>query len=217
MSTSVHLKQLDRMDGIDVWRVDGHRIRDQLDVEFTNGHHHFSRPYIPVGEIWVDREAPGENEWLFWARRLFLERHKMSTGVPYLTALLSATHFERLERRRERGINGRIAPREIPDLARKRLIARVGGRDVWLVDGRAVRDFAYIDFTLGGHGYRYRFIPKGEVWIDDAVRPAERAAILHHEAIEVSLMARGIRYVDAHAVASRAEARFRRAARQHAR
>src|SRR5262245_43587205 len=158
MSTGpIHLKHLGRMDGVDVWRVDGHRIRDRVDVEFTNGHHHFSRDYIPQREIWLDRESPGSGEWAFWARRLLLERHKMSTGVPYLTALLSATHVERLERRRARGL-GRVAPRDIAEMVRRHRIGRVGGREVWLVDGRTVRDLAYIDFTLGGHGYRYRFI-----------------------------------------------------------
>ncbi len=213
---TIRRKHLGRMDGVDLWRVDGHRIRDQVDVEFTNGHHHFSRAYIPVREIWIDREAPGAGEWPFWARRLLIERHKMSTGVPYLSALLSATHVERRERRRARGIAGPVPPGEVREIARRRRVGRTGGREVWLVDGRAVRDLAYVDFTLGGHGYRYRFIPKGEVWIDDAVGPLEREAILHHEAVEVGLMARGMRYAEAHAIASEAEVRFRRAARRRA-
>jgi hypothetical protein len=206
------LKRLARIDGLDVWRVDGHRIRDRLDVEFTNGHHHFSRPYIPAHEIWIDREAPGSGEWPFWALRQIAERRRMSEGRSYLSALLSASRIERLERRRARGVAGPVSPRELQLAVRRRRNAEVGGRDVWVVDGRTVRDLAYVDFTLGGHGYRYRFIPRGEIWIDDAVRSLERAAVLHHEAVEVALMAGGMRYEDAHRRASRAEMQFRKRA-----
>jgi hypothetical protein len=79
------------------------------------------------------------------------------------------------------------------------------------VDGCRVRTSFCLDFTLGGHGFRYRFIPRREVWIDDAVAPLERPAVLHHELVEVAHMLRGKRYDEAHALASRAEVRFRRA------
>jgi hypothetical protein len=49
------------------------------------------------------------------------------------------------------------------------------------------------------------------VWIDDAVAPAERPAVLHHELVELELMAtRGMGYHAAHARASAAEIEFRR-------
>src|SRR6266568_7187337 len=57
--TAPYRRLLGRMDGLGIWRVDGHQVRDGWDVEFTNGHHHFTRGYIPPGEIWLDREAPG--------------------------------------------------------------------------------------------------------------------------------------------------------------
>jgi hypothetical protein len=89
-------------------------------------------------------------------------------------------------------------------------MGRAGDLAIWLVDGCRVRDLAYLHFTLGGHDLRYRFIPRGEVWIDDAVAPAERPAIIEHELTERRLMATGESYEDAHLVASRAESRFRR-------
>jgi hypothetical protein len=55
-----------------------------------------------------------------------------------------------------------------------------------------------------------------EILIDDAVRPAERAAIIHHEAIEVGHMARGMKYAPAHELASAAERQFRRVGRRSA-
>ena len=54
---------------------------------------------------------------------------------------------------------------------RIRLLGRVTGVPVYLVDGEKIRNEAdgeRIEFTSGGHGYVYpHFIPKGEIWIDD--------------------------------------------------
>jgi hypothetical protein len=202
---SFQTRRLGRIDGVDIWRVDGHRVRDELDVDFTNGHHHYSRPYVPIGEVWLDREAPGAAEWELWALRQTAERAVMARGASYLHALRVAAKLERQERRRLAG--ARVPAGE----ARRRPLGEVDGRVVWLVDGRHVRDHAYVDFTLGGHGYRYRFIPRSEIWLDDAVHPAERPAILHHEAVEVGHMAGGMGYDEAHGHASAAERRFRRA------
>jgi hypothetical protein len=208
---AVYVRLLDRVSGIDIWRVDGHRIRNHLDVEFTNGHHHFTRKYIPKREIWLDRDAPGAGEWTLWALRQLVERQEMARGVDYLRALGKAAHMERVERRRALGLKKRPEIRDIQRAARRRHLGMVGGREVWLVDGKAVRDLAYVDFTLGGHGYRYRFIPKREIWLDDAMGVPERPAVLHHEAVEVDHMARGMKYVPAHDLASAAERRYRRA------
>jgi hypothetical protein len=199
----VHRKLLDRADGVDIWRVDGHRVRDEIDVEFTNGHHHFTRRYIPPHEIWLDREAPGSGEWVFWAVHQLAQRWAMSRGADYLRALRIGNRAERDARR---------AAGEVVDgsRVRRRPLGSVDGRRIWLVDGHASRSAFDQDFTLGGHGLRYRFLPRDEVWIDDAVAPAERPAILHHELVEIRHMEAGMSYADAHARASRAERRFRR-------
>lgn len=200
-----HARLLDVRDGVEVWRVHGRWVRDELDVEFTNGAHVHVRPYVPVNQVWVDREAPGSGEWAFWAAHQLAERALMSRGVPYLAALRRANRVERAERRSagERPVGRRDV--------RLRVLGERGGRTVWLVDGRLVRTSMNLDFTLGGHHLRYRFIPRGEIWIDDAVAPDERPAILHHEAVEIDHMTRGKSYDEAHALASRAEAKFRRA------
>ncbi len=199
-SEAPYLSQLGRDESLWIWRVDGHWIRDHLDVEFTNGHHHRSRRYIPKNEIWIDREARGACESQFWANRQVLEHSLMRSGRAYVSAVITAGRYERAERRR-------ALDDERNDLqdSKRRLLGMLDARSVWLVNGRRVRDLAFVDFTLGGHGYRYRFISKKEIWIDDAVVPAERSAILHHEGIEVGLMARGMPYAEAHAHASRAE------------
>jgi len=198
----IRLERIDRVDGIDVYRVDGHLIRNGIDVDFTNGHHHFSRPYVPLREVWLDREGRAP-ESRFWTQRQLFERELMAGGFTYLQAVRRGALYER--RLRNAGRRSRQV--------RLAHLGPVGPREVWLVSGRAVRDQFYIDFTLGGHGFRYRFIPRGEIWIDDAVHPAEHAAIVHHETVEVDLMRRGLSYDEAHARASEAEIAFRRRVR----
>lgn len=211
-----YLRLLEGSFGVEVWRVDGHWIRDHLDVDFTNGAHHFTRRYVPRAEIWLDRESADSacgDEWVFWALHQRIQRALMAAGEPYLRALSVAQRIELRERRITRGLPTKMDPREVREVARKQALGRSGDRKVWLVSGRAVRDMAYVDFTLGGHGFRYRFIPRNEIWIDDAVRRMERRAILHHEAIEAAHMAAGLSYDEAHGLASRAEDRFRRKGR----
>jgi hypothetical protein len=206
--SGIYRKLLDRVDDVEIWRVDGHRVRDELDVEFTNGHHHFTRRYVPLNEIWIDREAPGTREWVFWARHQLAERAAMARGAPYLRALAIGHRAERAERRAAGEPGPSDRPRVKATLAR-RAIGHAGGRKLLVVDGCAVRSAFYQDFTLGGHALRYRFIPRAEVWIDDAVAPAERPAIVHHELVEIERMEGGLGYAQAHARASRAERRFR--------
>src|SRR6185295_17512084 len=122
-------------------------------------------------------------EWKLWASHQLVERARMAAGTAYLTALAAAGRVTRRERREALDPAAPLRPRVrvLGELVRRRRLGEAaGGRAVWLVDGRGVRDLAYADFTLGGHGYRYPFISKREVWIDDAVRPEERPAILHH-------------------------------------
>jgi len=139
----------------------------------------------------------------------------MAQGQAYLRALHVGARIERNERRLARGIPGPALPAEVQRAARREKLGEDDdGREIWLIDGRAVRDLAYVDFTLGGHGFRYRFIPRREIWLDDAVRPSERPFILHHELVELDLMANGgLSYDLAHARASRAEISLRKGRR----
>jgi hypothetical protein len=80
---------------------------------------------------------------------------------------------------------------------------------IYLVDGRWVREHRYIDFTQGGHGYRYNFIPKDEIWIDDALSPDERPFALEHELDEAPHMRDGMDYSRAHGFANIKEKKMR--------
>ena len=42
---------------------------------------------------------------------------------------------------------------------------------VWLVKGSLVRSFYKTDYTEGGHGYVYPWVPKGEIWVEHDLSP----------------------------------------------
>jgi hypothetical protein len=188
--------------------VDGRWLRDHLDVEFTNGAHHHSRRYVPRDEVWIDREAPGAGEIPFHLTHQLTERALMAAGASYLEALDRATRRERRARRAT--LARHLPPREAREALRLERLEAAGGDAVWLVDGRGVRDRFCPEFTLGGHGLRYRFIPRREIWIDDAVVQRERHLIIAHEVLELGLMRRGLSYHAAHRRASALERRLRR-------
>ena len=55
----------------------------------------------------------------------------------------------------------------------------------YLVDGEAIRDNTWIDFTEGGNGYRYDFVPVKEIWIG-GVHIVEAPYIFIHEISEIT-------------------------------
>ena len=88
------------------------------------------------------------------------------------------------------------------------------GRRIVIVDGTHVRDHHDSDFSQGGNGYRYRFIPRGEIWIDGQIDQSEWSLIAFHECHEAELMRSGRSYSRAHDAAKRLEDQFRRGKRR---
>lgn len=87
------------------------------------------------------------------------------------------------------------------------------GLKVVYVDGAYVRNHWDSDFVQGGHGWRYRFIPKAEIWIDWHIPDQEVPFVLHHECLEVEKMRKhGMDYDRAHNCAKRSENKMRRLA-----
>jgi len=84
------------------------------------------------------------------------------------------------------------------------------GLTVWLVCGPTIRRDLDVEFTDGGHGLRFSFIPKSEVWIESEGTVKERQFVLVHELYEHKLMARGLGYEDAHQQASNRELEARK-------
>jgi hypothetical protein len=77
--------------------------------------------------------------------------------------------------------------------------------NVWIMDGKLVRDNYKTDFVEGGHYLVYPWIPRGEIWLSDAVEE-EWPFLLAHEYLELCLMRdRSMTYLDAHKKADDAE------------
>ncbi|HSX23081.1 MAG TPA: hypothetical protein VLE97_09930 [Gaiellaceae bacterium] len=94
---------------------------------------------------------------------------------------------------------------------RLRLLGRVEDLAIYLVDGQRVRDEIDVDFVNGGNGAVYpRYVPRNEIWIDDAQHPIDRTATALHELVERDLMLRhGMSYEPAHDAANARERVFR--------
>jgi hypothetical protein len=84
------------------------------------------------------------------------------------------------------------------------------GKRIFLVSGTHVRDVHDSDFSQGGNGYRYAWIPKSELWVDASIPEVEWPFIIDHECQEAELMSRGMSYDRAHTRAKRTEDKARR-------
>ena len=95
---------------------------------------------------------------------------------------------------------------------RLRLLGHVTGLPVYLVSGERVRNDIDIDFTQGGNEAAYPgYVPKGEIWIDDAMHALDRIATTFHEIVERNMVLfGGIDYDDAHEIACKREIALRR-------
>lgn len=93
---------------------------------------------------------------------------------------------------------------------RVKKLAQIYGLQVWLVDGSVIRKHFDVDFTAGGHGYRYLYVPLGEIWIDDGINEEDVRPTVWHEFTERHLMQRGWGYNDGHDYAARVEIGIRR-------
>jgi len=96
----------------------------------------------------------------------------------------------------------------LPVEVRIKKLKEEGNIKIFLVDGNKVRNFIDIDFTMGGHGHRYVYIPIDEVWID-ASNESEKEEVIIHELAELGLMEKGIHYNKAHDLANIEEYKLR--------
>jgi hypothetical protein len=75
----------------------------------------------------------------------------------------------------------------------------IGGFNVWIVDGKAIREVVIPEFLYGGNHERYQCVPADEIWIDHAISCEEYHYTLIHELCERELMAKhGWTYGAAH-------------------
>jgi hypothetical protein len=197
--------------GYKVYIVDGKQVRDNINEEFTNAGQSGKIKQIPKDELWIDKSAVNKNEYPFLADHLLTEKRAMNQGDSYDTALQKADKVEKRER--SKSTLGEVtkdeSKPEVVAQAHKLKLGEIDGKQVWVVNGEMVRDKLDTDFTEGGHGLVYPYIPNNEIWVDDQISPKERRYIISHETHENISMSKGMKYDQAHKEASAFEHKIR--------
>jgi len=196
-----------------VYSVNGLTVRNvaQPDEEFGNFATQDDFPdLIPKGEIWIS-EKVAPKEGVFFIANALTQLSRQAAGATD-QAYDDGLEVERVLREKLNGIefrNGKPhkrVPEEIYLSQYTTLPDPQGEVRVWLVDGNLVRSYYKTDYTEGGHGYVYPWVPKPEIWIEDGVDHREVPFITSHEFLERRLMRdAGMEYDPAHEVCSAVE------------
>jgi len=173
--------------------VDGYKIRQNLDPDFTIIHFRNpdptvfdSRWYIPEGEIWFDHFFKGEEDFL---------KEILLSGLTDREEIKK--HFCK------KGKPGNFIVREEIKNSLK----------IQHVDGKTVREYIDPEFVFGGHDLVYSYVPEKTVWIDNRMDPRDIPHTLLHELTERKIMADEKKSYDvAHDYATAAEKESRRLA-----
>lgn len=204
-----YIEKIITVSDYDVWIVDGMYIRKNIEREFTNFGHHYRYKFIPKNELWIDKERIGGEED-FYIEHMLVDTRLIEEGVPYDQSWDRASRAEKKLRKEVMLAKEEIRPdmtkaEYIEKLHKKLLTKYSNGIKVWIVDGALVRTVFFMDFTEGGHDKVYKFVPKGEVWLDDDLSEKEIKFVLLHELHERYLMSEGWDYDPAHRRASSIE------------
>jgi hypothetical protein len=202
-----------------VCSVNGLAVRNvaQPDEEFGNfaTTEDFSS-LIPKGEIWISEKlAPCEGSF-FIANAL--ARCKRQAKGATDKAYDEGIEVERALREKLNGVTFRDGKphKRVPEAIYLQqylvLPDSQGPVKVWIVDGNLVRSYYKTDYTQGGHGYVYPWVPRAEIWIEDGVDHRELRFVLCHEYLERRLMRdEGLDYDTAHDICSHLEFDLRKA------
>lgn len=190
-----YIKKIGKRGKINIWLVDGSKIRTNINEEFTNFGHHYTFSFIPENEFWIDKEH-SQGEVRYYIDHLLVEHRLMAKGKDKGYAIEQGDKAERRERSKSKlvakGIRGEIPKEDLIKKVHKKLLKEYSQKiNVWLVNGELVRSLFYLDFTEGGHDKVFPFIPENEIWLDDDLDPKEREFILLHELHERNLMPKG--------------------------
>jgi hypothetical protein len=179
-----------------VYSVNGFAVRNvaKPDEEFGNFATTEDFPnLIPEGEIWIS-EKIAAREGVFFIANCLTQLSRNKRGISEDKAYEDGLEIERLLREKLNGVKFRDGQphSKVPDeIYLESYVALPDPKEevmVWLVDGNLVRSYYKIDYTEGGHGYVYPWVPKLEIWVEDGVDHRELPYITAHEYIERRLM-----------------------------
>lgn len=212
-NNNVYVKKIEKIGKYSVWLVDGQYIRKEINENFVEYDHHYNHRFVPKYELWIDEETNPEERKLF-INDMFREVGLIKTGENYGEAVKISDFFEKKERVANNKKNntdwlGKNRKELVEKICKKFLSHYSGKVGVWLVDGKMVRDFFLVDYAEGGHDKVYNFIPKNEIWIEEALSDSEIDFIILHELHERFLMSQGKKYSEAHKSATLVEDYYR--------
>ena len=193
-----YMKKIGLFSGYKVFYVNGYFIRRNIDKRFPNYGLHRTFKFVPKNEFWIDYENSSKEARFIIINFLAFQK-ELEKGKSEAEANRIATRIEKREREKSKILmklkKFKLKTEIIKRVHIKRLFKKyTKNMHIWRVKGKLVRDLFNVDFNQGGHGYVYPFIPKNEVWIDDASYYKELPFILIHELHERRLMARGWKY-----------------------
>ena len=206
-------------DGYDFYSVNGYAVRDiaQPDEEFGCFATRDAFPkLIPKGEVWL-AEQTIDKEGLFFIANALTQLKEQARGVPEERAYTEGINVERMLRERLNHLKFRGAgpQKRVPEEIYVRTYATLPDKDatvtVWIVDGNVVRTLYKTDYTEGGHGYVYPWVPNDEIWIEESLDPRELPYVVAHEFLEHRLMRDAkLDYDTAHEICSKVEFQLRK-------
>jgi len=201
-----------------VYSVNGLAVRNvaQPDEEFGNFATQGEFPrLIPGREIWIS-EKLAPKEGVFFIANALTRLTRQGNGATE-KAYDDGLNVERVLREQLNGVAFRDGKphKQVPDdLYLQHYLTLPdpqGPVEVWLVEGNLVRSYYKTDYTEGGHGYVYPWVPRAQIWIEDGVDRREVPFIVSHEYLERRLMRdEGLDYDSAHAICSRVEFQLRK-------
>lgn len=183
-----HTKLIHDYGSVQVWEIDGARLRAEKDIEFSNFGVYPDFDYIPQNELWLDHECHPD-EQMFFVDHMLAQWKALKHGYTNDQAIEKAYKVEKAERKKAS---------DGGDVHIKKYGETKDGLTIWIVNGRLVRSKYFIDFVEGGHHFVYHWVPLNEVWLDDDLRPQEFPFVLLHELNERKLMSEGWTYNRAH-------------------
>lgn len=197
-----------------VYSVNGYAVRDvaKPDEEFGSLATQDEFPdLIPEGEIWISQKLDPK-EGIFFIAAALARLKLQARGESRSKAYDEGLEVERVLREKLNGVEFRDGkphkqvPKEIYLDHYLTIPDPEAPVEVWSVDGNLVRSYYKTDYTEGGHGYVYPWVPRQEIWVEDGVDRREMPYITAHEYLERRLMRdAGIDYDRAHAVCSAVE------------
>jgi hypothetical protein len=196
-----------------IYTVNGLAVRNasRQDEEFGNFATQDEFPDVIGGqEVWIS-EKLAPKEGVFFAANSLTYLARMAAGATD-RAYDAGVEAERALREAVNGIDYRDGRphKRVPDELYLAEYARLpdprGAVTVWVVDGNLVRSYYKTDYTQGGHGFVYPWVPKGQIWVEDGADHREIPFVVCHEYLERRLMRdAGLGYDRAHEVASALE------------